>query len=607
MTDQVRHLRRERRALRRRLVREAIVGVVVLGVAIAAVIWLVRGRPPGTTPPAPPVETAAAPRVAAAPPAAASRRAPLRSPDPAEREATPAQVPLPAPIAAALPTWQHRAGDFLISIERAVVTRQVLTRFFGIPATHPDPALVLEIRVANPDTARTVHYRTLRGSGDDAKPGAVVVDDAGRLYPAIEYGAIPRGGISAAPLEPGAWIGDVLSFRAVPPEVGHLDLIVRAASVGAAADITIRLPAGLLEFEAEPTATRTPEAAPRPSARARQDAERFTTTNHGLDPAEVRAHERLLDKGNAGDVSGQLAGGRNFQTGEGTVPNAFRAMSYYTMAAEQGDPEGQWRLGRCYRDGIGLAPEPKTALRWFLKAAMQDHAPAQWDAARMLRDGDGVRQNLHQAKRWLGALVKSGDREAHLELVELDPARYMKVAARLRLRNAGPFNEPGSAVRVEGRLGEPDGEGWTLVLENGRSARVKLGQVMNPRLKQGILVEAYGILGADATIEALHAVVPEARCVVTRNLALSPQGIVPYRRTRYIAEITVHNSGVQPIVAAHLTARMRVMSAVSQSQTATLPNLAPGTTRLIRLEFSVLNPSTVSPPVCDILALDLDW
>jgi hypothetical protein len=603
LTDRIEGLRSQRRSLRRRIAVEALIGVAVVAVAVVILLRVALPRwqagPAPETPPVPATDTPAEqrPLAADAPVGETQTAAAPRRLGPATGSETQAAV-------------AHRigrVGDVVISVERAVVTRQVLTRFFGIPAHDPDPALEVHIRIANPG-ATAARYRTLRPSLAGG-PHAQVVDDRGRVYPAIDFGAVPQGGVEDTPIEARGAVRDVLFFRPLPSDVRHFDLVIDGRSFDVTRDVTIRMPADAVEFESsgdEPVLTREPTP-PRVPASAPERLPVEPPAPERIDPVAAAEHERLLAEADGGDAAACVAVGRNLERGEGTEPDPGRARAYYELAARQGDPEGQWNLGRALRDGIGGAPDAEAALRWFLKAAMRDHRQAQWDAAQMLKSGAGVRQDLHQAKRWLAKLVKAGHRDANFELLAIDPAAYADAAVRLRLRNTGPVNDPGSTVKFEGRLRDVDADRWTLVLDNGRTITVDLTRLSDPRIAQGIHVQACGILDADGSVEVLHGVVPEARCTVASVRVASPQGVVPYRQTRYVGEIAVRNVGVQPIRTLALAARVRVMSTTSQPQTGLLQNLAPGESGLIRLEFNLTNPGTVSPPVCEVISMDLNW
>ncbi len=533
-----------------------------------------------------------------------------------------------------------RFRDVEVAVEGAVITNMVLTEFFGLPAVDPDLALVIHIRVTNLSITDTVTYITPRAGSNTGLEGnvAVVVDDLDQIYRGINYGKVPEGGVVTARIEPGSAIADVLIFEVPGHDVRYLDLIVPGPSVGVAQALRIRVPWEAVKFvETSPApdsrAPSVPDEAPKaepdvsdevpkaePDAPPQEENLPVDPTDpaglyktgqayllgEGISKDEAKGHERLLMAAELGHPAAQTTVGQNFEAGRGTQRNPAEALTWYREAAGQKYPEGQWNLGRAYREGIGVSPNPRTALRWFLKAATQHHTQALWDATEMLKNGDGVKQNLHEAARWLKELMKQGDREAQIELAKLDPSAYVSVAKALEFQETLLANEPGSAVKVPGRLRDQIGDTWTLVVRRDRTVRVDMSRIANQHVGEGIFVKVCGILGADRIIDVLVCEIPRPKGEAVVRRVLSPGGVVGRQRALYIVECVVTNSGQQPIRL--LTASVKVsVKAVSRTESVTVEGLMPGEKRAFRVEVELWNPSVVSAPRGDIKVTRIEW
>jgi hypothetical protein len=369
--------------------------------------------------------------------------------------------------------------------------------------------------------------------------------------------------VAAASIEPGAVVTDVLIFDAPPTDASYVDLIVPGQCVGAASSRAIRVSAEwmeiALEVPSDPAAALPRRSAPQPPVAP------------------------------PGPPPGELVAG-------------------YRLAAEQGDPEGLWNLGRAYRDGIGVPQDPRKALKQFRAAGQKDHQQAMWDAAQMLIKGDGIASDPHQAAQWLQRLIKLGDRQAHFELAYRDPSQYCDDARALRLLRAGARNEPGSAVKVGGRLRDRDGDTWTMVLENRRTIDVNMTEISDPHVAVGIYAEVCGILDRDLTIEALVGVVPEPVYYLERPVVdVPPGGVIAYRTAEYVMRGVVRNTGRQPIRAITLTVRVRVGSSISPIQVLTVYDLSPGASTEYTGTFTMQNPNVTTRPVAEITEHYYDW
>ncbi len=555
LTTKLNRLKRDMRSMRRWAALERWLGVlvVVLAVAVAVWFWQNSGRSGAN------VQSVAPPTSAAPTPAGTT----LPVPAPMTRGQTePDAVPAPTRSAvdrviAGAAQRVARFGNVEITVERATVTNQVMTEFFGISAVDPDAALVIVVRVANLGLTDPVRYTTMR-------IGSSVVDDDGHPYARREYGAIPAGGVAAAVIEPGGVATDVLIFDAPAADASYVDLIVSGRCVGDSSEQTIRVPAAMLEIAL--VVPPDPYAPPRP-----------------------KPQPPVTPPGPPAAPPGELVAG-------------------YRLAAEQGDPEGLWNLGRAYRDGFGVPRDPRKALKQFRAAGQKDHPQAMWDAVQMLINGDGIASDAHQAGQWLLRLIKLGDRQAHFELADLDPMQYCDTARMLRLLRAGARNEPGSAVKVGGRLREPDGDTWTMVLENGRTIDVDMSMIADPHIAEGIYAEVCGILNSDLTIEALVGDVPEPVYFLERPVVEVPRGgVIAHRTAQYVIRGVVRNTGLQPIRSITLTVRVRVGSSVSMTQVVTVYNLPGGASDDYGATLTMLNPSVTSRPVAEITDHTYDW
>ena len=551
LTTRINRLKRDMRSMRRWAALERWLGVLVVVLALAGAFWFWQNNGRSGAIVAPPVSAAPAPAGPAVPPPAPMSRG-QTEPDVVSAPTGSGSDEVLADAA------QHvaRFGDVEISVESAAVTNMVLTEFFGISAVDPDAALVIVVRVANLGLTDRVRYTTMR-------IGSSVVDDVGRRYTGREYGAIPAGGMAAAVIEPGDVITDVLIFDAPATDASYVDLIVPGRCVGAASTRAIRVPAELLEIALEV----------RP------------------DPAEALPRRPAPQPPVAppGPPPGELVAG-------------------YRLAAEQGDPEGLWNLGRAYRDGFGIPRDPRKALKQFRAAGQKDHPQAMWDAVQMLIEGDGIASDPHQAGQWLKRLMKLGDRQAHFELAGLDPSQYCDAARTLRLVRAGVRNEPGSAVKVGGRLREPDGDTWTMILENRRTIDVNMSEIADPHVAEGIYAEVCGILNHDLVIEALVGEIPEPVYYLERPMVDVPiGGVIAHRTAQYVMRGVVRNTGRQPIRAITLTLRVRVGSSVSPIQVVTVYDLSPGASAEYSATFTMRNPNVTSRPVAEITQHTYDW
>ena len=552
LTTKINRLKRDMRSMRRWAALERGLGVLVVVLAVAIGIWFWQnGRSGGNKQSvAPPTSAATA---GTALPVPAPMTGGQTEPDAVSGPARSASDHVIAGAA------QHvaRFGDVEISVERAVVTNMVLTEFFGISAVDPDAALVIVVRVANLGRTDPVRYTTMR-------IGSNVVDDDGRRYAGREYGAIPAGGVASAAIEPGGVATDVLIFDAPAADASYVDLIVPGLCVGAASTRTIRVPAAMLEIALE--------VPPDPYA-----------------PPEAMPRRPVAPPAPPGPPPGELVAG-------------------YRLAAEQGDPEGLWNLGRAYRDGVGVPRDPRKALKQFRAAGQKDHPQAMWDVVQMLINGAGVASDEHQAGRWLQRLIKLGDRKAHSELADLDPMQYCDAAGALRLLRAGAKNKPGSAVKVRGRLREPDGDIWTMVLENRRTIDVNMSEIADSHVAEGIYVEVCGVLNRDLAIEALVGEVPEPVYYLERPVVeVPPGGVIAYRTAQYVMRGVVRNTGRQPIRAITLTVRVRVGSSVSPIQVFTVYDLSPGASAEYSGVFTMRNPNVTTSPVAEITEHTYDW
>ena len=551
LTTKINRLKRDMRSMRRWAALERWLGVLVVVLALAVAFWFWQNRGGA-------IVQSVAPPISAAP-APAGTTSPVPAPM-TRGQAEPDAVAAPTRSASDDAAQRvARFGNVEITVERATITNMILTEFFGISAVDPDAALVIVVRVANLGLTDRVRYTTMR-------IGSSVVDDVGRRYTGREYGAIPAGGMAAAVIEPGGVITDVLIFDAPATDASYVDLIVPGRCVGAASTRAIRVPAELLEIALE--------VRPDPAEAL---------------PRRPAPQSPVAPPAPPGPPPGELVAG-------------------YRLAAEQGDPEGLWNLGRAYRDGFGVPRDPRKALKHFRAAGQKDHPQAMWDAVQMLVEGDGIASDTHQAGQWLQRLMKLGERQAHFELADLNPMQYCNAARILRPLRAGASNVPGSAVKAAGRLREPDGDTWTMVLENRRTVDVDMSEIADPHVAEGIYVEVCGILNRDLAIEALVGEVPEPVYYLERPVVDVPTGgVIAHRTTQYVMRGVVRNTGRQPIRAITLTVRVRVGSSVSPIQVVTVYDLSPGASTEYSAAFTMRNPNVTSRPVAEITEHTYDW
>ncbi len=122
--------------------------------------------------------------------------------------------------------------------------------------------------------------------------------------------------------------------------------------------------------------------------------------------AAVRWHRLAADQG---DASGQNNLGYLYENGEGVAKDEKEAAKWYRLAADQGNAFAQKNLGFMYYKGRGVEKDDREAMKWFRLAADQGDATAQSWVGALYRDGEGVEKNKSEAIKWYRLSADQGN------------------------------------------------------------------------------------------------------------------------------------------------------------------------------------------------------
>lgn len=228
----------------------------------------------------------------------------------------------------------------------------------------------------------------------------------------------------------------------------------------------------------------------------------------------------------------------------------------------------------------------------------------------MYRDGLDVARDAEQAERWFKVLAENNHREAQIELASLSARAYKRIARKVRFRNENVSNPIDSAAWVEGRVIEQGDGWWKIAVTSRQSIVVANARIADSRVRPGIYVRPYGIVGSNSELEGLLYEVPEPAVKWTYALH-APQGVVRGRETEYIVSGTVTNTGLQPIKALELQVHAyQQHSPNSRTKTLTIHDLAPGEQRAFSATFSFFNigyGGQTSVPQASVTGTITDW
>ena len=100
------------------------------------------------------------------------------------------------------------------------------------------------------------------------------------------------------------------------------------------------------------------------------------------------------------------------------TPNPEKAAHYWQRAAEHGIDDAQYQLGSLYTQGIGVPQDTDTAADWYEAAALQGHAPAQYNLGVLYAN---AKQYTHARHWWNKAQAQAQDnQDAKDALAKLD-------------------------------------------------------------------------------------------------------------------------------------------------------------------------------------------
>ena len=98
------------------------------------------------------------------------------------------------------------------------------------------------------------------------------------------------------------------------------------------------------------------------------------------------------------------------------TPNPEKAAHYWQRAAEHGIDDAQYQLGSLYVQGSGVSQDTDTAADWFEAAALQGHAPAQYNLGVLYANAG---QYTH-ARHWWNKAQAQNNPDAQAALAKLD-------------------------------------------------------------------------------------------------------------------------------------------------------------------------------------------
>jgi hypothetical protein len=120
-----------------------------------------------------------------------------------------------------------------------------------------------------------------------------------------------------------------------------------------------------------------------------------------------------------GDVDAKIETADKYLRGEGVVQDFTQAKYWCDEAAKDKDHRAYYCLGLINRQGLGQAKNPAKAREWFQRGNSEGNVSATSSLAQMYSTGEGG--SIDRPRAWFlyFQIVRSGDRSAMSNLVEL--------------------------------------------------------------------------------------------------------------------------------------------------------------------------------------------
>jgi uncharacterized protein len=158
-----------------------------------------------------------------------------------------------------------------------------------------------------------------------------------------------------------------------------------------------------------------------------------------------------LAKQGAAEVQYNLA--VMYETGQGTKPNAKKAVVLYKLAADQGHAKAQYNLGNMYRMGSAVPKDAAKSVTWYRRSAQQGHIKAQFNLGLAYHFGVGVDKNPLNAYRWIGLAASRGKENARKSLYKITKGLTSEQIANIELWIADFQNLDAKSKKI-GKIGK---------------------------------------------------------------------------------------------------------------------------------------------------------